>query len=272
MKIAYQGVQGSYSSLAAQRYFGMQSVLIGCSTSNEVCERIEKGEVDFGILPIENTVAGTFSETIDIMYAHTLYIVGESILRVEHMLMSTGELKDLKRVYTHPRVFDECSRFFTTNSQLEKINYSDTALAAQYVATLSPENGAIASKEAAELYGLTIIQQNIEDNPKNWTRFLILANKPETDTQQQHKVAIFIRLDNKPGTLYAMLGVLAQENINVTKLESRPVPESPFEYYFFLELALQPGIGAKKILHMIEEKTTFAKVVGSYNIAPLPHE
>ena len=245
--IFYQGVPGSFSHIAATGYFGADEEFIGTKQFIEIFRDVESNLTSYGVVPVENTLAGSIYENYDHLYNHDVYAVGETNLRVEHFLLvnqdtnDENDLKNIKKVYSHIKAIEQCENFFMAHPWMEKIIHPDTAGAAKMISELYDTSiAAIASSKAAELYNLKKIRSNIEDNPNNFTRFLIIS-KQETDIVDADKCSLIITLSHTPGSLYAALAILANQGVNLTKIESRPILGKPFEYVFYIDIEF-PGI------------------------------
>lgn len=241
MKIAYFGIDGSFTHTAASELFS-QDEFIGAPTFEEVFELLVNGSADRAVVPIENTLAGSIYENYDLLEANQLCIVAETYLRVEHFLQSAGTtLKDITRVISHPKALEQCSEFFRKHPDIKKEAFSDTASAAKYVSTKTdPTIAVIAGKNAAEIYNLNILAENLEDNTHNFTRFLVIARDEAMQPKHANKCSILVRLAHVPGSLRSVFGIIANANFNLTKIESRPIHDKPFEYLFYLDFTFDP--------------------------------
>ncbi len=274
--IFYQGVPGSFSHIAATGYFGADEEFIGTKQFIEIFRDVESNLTSYGVVPVENTLAGSIYENYDHLYNHDVYAVGETNLKVEHFLLvnqdanDENDLKNIKKVYSHIKAIEQCENFFMAHPWMEKIIHPDTAGAAKMISELYDTSiAAIASSKAAELYNLKKIRSNIEDNPNNFTRFLTIS-KQETDIEDADKCSLIITLSHTPGSLYAALAILANQGVNLTKIESRPILGKPFEYVFYIDIEF-PGIAKSKIVETINgdfrQKTHSIKILGFYKSA-----
>lgn len=229
MKIAYQGTQGSYSEKALQNLEGEK---IGLVTFQNVYHAVAKGEVDLGLLPIENALAGTIYETIDLLAEGDLKIVGEIYVKVEHCLLAKPNAR-IKKVLSHPKALAQCTKLFANHPEWEAIPHYDTAGAAREVAKSQDLSiAAIASAEAAQKYGLEIAMQNVQDAEENYTRFFLIS---KTGTKGK-KGSLCFTIDHTPGKLAEILQQFAKKGINLTHIVSRPILGKPFEYLFYVDL------------------------------------
>jgi prephenate dehydratase len=270
MKVAFQGVHGAYSEVAARHLLGRSCHTLPTQTFQEVFEAVEKGRTDRGVIPIENSLAGSIHQNYDLLLRHHLYIVGETHLRIEHVLMCHHEssARNLVTVRSHPQALAQCSTFFARHRRLREIAFFDTAGAAKYIAdTHARDTGAIASEYAAKLYGLKILRRHIENQPDNFTRFLAIGRKPWKPTGAiGAKCSLAFRpARNEVGILFKILGVFALRGIDLLKVESRPDPHSPFEYLFYLDLEGSPEKKkVAKALDHLQEMVTHFRLLGVY--------
>ncbi len=272
IKTAIQGIEGSYSSLAAQKFFEKEDAdleFISKQTFEDVVRAVENGEADYAMLPIENTTSGGINEVYDALLHTTLYIVGEEKFHVKHCLVATQEtpINRIKKIYAHVQAVAQCSKFLATLPHVKIDYYPDTALSVQKVKDLdNPEFAAIASEEAANIFGLKIIRTNIANQQENYTRFLIAARKPiDVDLRIPCKTSLVMATDQKPGSLVDALLVFRKHNVNLTKLESRPILGNPWEEMFYLDF--EGNVKDQNIQEMLDSLgryTRFFKVLGSY--------
>jgi prephenate dehydratase len=289
MKAAVQGVPGAYSQLACRQLLGKGVGTLPCETFDAVFAAVAKGRADVGVIPIENSLAGSIHQNYDLLLSHDLVIVGETRLRVEHVLMCHPRtaLGRLKAVRSHPQALAQCSAFFAKSKGIKAAPYFDTAGAAESLAREAPEDvGAIASGLAAELYGLKVLRRNLQNLAGNYTRFLAVvpergrkrlgaalaraAGKPAGGLKTS---LAFMPAENQVGVLFRTLGVFALRDIDLLKIESRPNPESPFEYWFYLDFA--GGRGEPKVdkaLDHLKEIAGRLKILGSYPRAAAPQK
>ncbi len=267
IRVAIQGERGAFSEVAAKSLLNERITPLPCESFEQVFDSVEGGRSRFGVIPIENSLVGSIHRNYDLLLERSLQIVGETELRIVHCLMAprgTG-LKSIRRVYSHPVALDQCRRFFADHPQIEPISYYDTAGAAKMLAEKGvPEAGAIAGPLAAELYDLKVLRKSIEDEKSNHTRFLLLARKPQRFTGKA-KTSIVFSFRNQPGGLFKALSVFALRDIDLTKIESRPVRHSTWRYYFYLDFAgsvADPNV--RRALDHLGELTSFLKVLGSY--------
>ncbi len=266
LTIAFQGEIGAYSEEAAYQYFGNSIQVKPCESLDDVFAAVEKGETQFGVVPIENSLEGSISRTYDLLLESSLMVCGEIELRVSHCLIGSLETRmDLiKRVYSHPQALGQCQAFLR-HLGCELIPTYDTAGSVRMIKEQGIKDGAaIASNRAAEIYGMKIITTEIEDNPNNFTRFFILA-KQDAPPSGNDKTSIVFSVKHRPGALYEFLRNLASRNINLTKIESRPTRQKPWEYNFYLDFeGHREDKLAREALDDLEKTSLFVKVLGSY--------
>lgn len=264
---AFLGGIGSYSHKACKQYFGDQVVPLPFDSFKAIFEAVKHGSSHFGIIPLENSLAGSVHENYDLLLEYDLNIVGEIQLRIKHNLIGhpDAEISDIRRVFSHPQVFQQCRHFLEQHPEWEIVPVTDTAHAAQHIKTAdAPSDAAIAGIDAAETYGLKLLEEGIETNPRNFTRFVVISSEPLPGTEKGKSSLIF-STGNQPGALFEALKIFADEGINLVKLESRPIHGKPWEYMFYVDLEgdVQAGPFAP-VLERLQEKTDYVKVLGSY--------
>ena len=278
IRVAIQGIEGSYSYLTAKKFFsdyGDSIEFIGEEKFDEVAKAVEKGEADYALLPIENTTSGGINEVYDILLHTTLSIIGEEKYKVEHCLCGIEEvpLEKIKTVYAHYQAAAQCSEFISTLKNIELQYFADTAMSAKKIHDEQKKyKAAIASKEAAEVFGVKILKSGIANQSENFTRFLICARKPITiDKRVPSKTSVVMATSHTAGALVEGLMVFRKYNINLTKLESRPILGNPWEEMFYLDF--EGNISDKKVQSALDELspfTRFIKVLGCYPSKDLP--
>jgi prephenate dehydratase len=266
MKIAYQGEPGAFSEAAARRV-EHDAALIPCKSFEEVFENVDAGPATHGVLPIENSIGGSIHRNYDLLLEHQLPIVAEVELPVVHHLLalSGATLAGLKRVYSHPQGLAQCERFLRTLSGVDIIATYDTAGSAKMVADAgSTESAAIASARAGEVFGLTPLASSIQDFDDNITRFLVIGRRPLKNAVAD-KTTIVFTLPNEPGALFKALSVFALRGVDLTKLESRPIPGRPWEYLFYVDLAAaRDELTCSRALSHLAEFAPMLRTLGSY--------
>jgi len=266
IEVAFQGELGAYSEEATFQFFGPSVQIRPRETLEEVFKLVEKGEVQFGVIPVENSLEGNINRAYDLLLESSLMVCGEIELRVIHCLIANPEtgLDAIRKVYSHPQALAQC-RSFLKHLNLEIVPTYDTAGSVKMI----KENGAmdstaVASARAAEIYGMKVVAREIEDNPNNFTRFFILAKEDSPPTGND-KTSIVFSTKEKPGAMYKALGEFASRNINLTKIESRPTRQKPWEYNFYLDFqSHRKEKPAREALASLEEVSLFVKILGSY--------
>jgi prephenate dehydratase len=267
MRVAFQGEQGAYSEEAARRHFpGAETA--PRRTLRQVFEEVADRTVEAGIVPVENSEAGSINEAYDLLleYHNALTITGETHLRVVHYLLGQPgvRLSDVRRVYSHPQALAQ-SDAFLRKLKVEQVPYYDTAGSAQMIAAeRRTDAAAVASRRAAEIYGLEILAEEIQTNPQNYTRFLALATEP-VGRSDPSKTSVVFGAAHKPGALYQAMGAFASRGINLTKLESRPARRAVWEYVFYVDFeghTEDPRVG--EAISDLRAHAAWAIVLGAY--------
>ena len=266
MKIAYQGEPGAFSEAAARRV-DPDAQLVPCHTFEEVFETVDADPAAYGIVPIENSVGGSIHRNYDLLLTHDLPIVAEVELPVVHHLLALpgATLEGLRRVYSHPQGLAQCERFLRTLTNVETIATYDTAGSAKMVADAGLKDaGAIASAKAGEVFGLTSLASSVQDFDDNTTRFLVVGRKPIRNAVAD-KTTIVFTLPNEPGSLFKALSVFALRGIDLTKLESRPIPGRSWEYLFYVDLAAaREEVHCGRALAHLGEFAPMLRTLGTY--------
>jgi 3-deoxy-7-phosphoheptulonate synthase len=267
-KVAIQGEEGSYSEEAGIKYWGKSVVFIPKRSFEEVTESVDRGEADYGLMPLENTLIGSIAHTYELILESHLPIIGEVITSVSHCLLAVKKVPvdQLRRVYSHPAALSQCSTFLQSLKDCEIIPIYDTAGSAMKVSRdKDPAEAAIASRLAAQLYNLEILAEKLEDYPNNQTRFIIVGKKSGESSLKNAKTSIVFTTLHQPGALYKVLKVFNDYGINLTKLESRPHKTEPWRSYFYLDFEGHQKDGIiKEAMKELKEQTNFLKVLGSY--------
>lgn len=268
MRIAYQGTKGAYSEMAIYKQFGNNTEAVGYDASEEVFEAVIKNKVEFGLLPFENTIAGSVAVNYDLLLKKEVYIIAEVFLKIKHNLLSQkgNSLNDVKLVYSHHHALEQCREFIKEN-KLRAVPVYDTAGAAKMVSERNrKDEAAIASELCARIYGLDIIKKDIIINKNNITKFFVFVKKGNILQHiMKEKTSIAFKTKHHPGALITCLQRLLKHNINLTKLESRPIPENPWEYVFYADFEGNiEDENVKSALSEMEASSMFLKVLGSY--------
>ncbi len=268
--VAFQGEPGAYSQLAALEYFGPDTVTLPCKSFEEVFEAAQSGQASHGLLPVENSLAGSIHRNYDLMLRHDLHIVGEYPLRVSHCLMALPgvSLEQVESAHSHPQALAQCEANLRQLGLVPMVE-ADTAGSARWLAESGDRTAAaLASRHAAQVYGLQILKAEMEDNPANFTRFLALACQPLEVADPEagdYKTSIVFSMHNLPGVLFKTLAVFALRDIDLTKIESRPMPGQVWEYLFYIDFAGHAqSANCRRALEHLTELTTFLRVLGTY--------
>ena len=264
LNIAYLGPQASFSHLAALKRFGSQVNYMACNSIADVFLEIERDSADYGVVPIENSIEGAVTHTLDMLVDSDLKICAQVILDISHNLLARCPKHKIKKIYSNPQVFGQCRIWLQKNlPQAELIEVSSTTRAAQ-IAGCEKNNASISSLLAAKIYNLKVLAQDIEDSPHNITRFFVIG-KTDAKRTGNDKTSILFSIKDKVGALHEMLLPFKKYRINLTKIESRPSKKKAWDYYFFVDLGGHiEEAGVKKALSELESKCKFLKVLGSY--------
>ena len=269
-KIGFQGELGSYSEIAALRFFSnSQANFIPFRSFQDLFDNVENSFLDAAIIPVENSIEGSVNETYDLLMEKQLFVTGEIYQRIRHCLITNKRSQEIKTVYSHPQALAQCRNYIRRRS-LEPIPSYDTAGSVKFIKEHSLAHAsAIASKRAAEIYDMKLIEEGIEDKNNNFTRFLVISKIPGNQTEAD-KTSIIFSISHTPGALFLILKEFALRNINLTKIESRPTKDIPWEYYFFVDFEGSPNEDTiKKSMLNIKKETLFFKILGSYKKAEI---
>jgi prephenate dehydratase len=271
-KVAFQGVAGAYSEEAIRQFFGADVETLSCKMSDDIFPIVENGDADYGMLPVENAVAGSVTGSYELLMEHDLRVWAEVILRVHHMLLTVPgtKLEDLKRVRSHPQALAQCERFLGRHGLQPEPAFDTAGSARDLAENPSTGVGAIAGELAAEMYGLDIVARNIEDFHFNYTRFFVLA-MDDPPRPQRPKTSLVFSARHQPGALFNSLGEFATRGINLTKIESRPRRNRPWQYLFYLDFEghWQDPECEAAIMALLR-RSSFVKLLGSYPAATTP--
>ena len=266
-RVVFQGAEGAYSHMAMLTYFGEQVNSFHVDTFREAMTSIEEGSADFAVLPIENSTAGTVSEIYDLLVEFENYIVGEQILKIEHCLLGVpgAELSQIKTVYSHPQSLMQSAKYLGRHEEWKQISLKNNAFAARKVS----EDGdvtqaAIASEQAAKIYGLDILERGVNQSESNSTRFIIVTNQ-KIFRKDAGKISICLEVPHESGSLYHMLSHFIYNNLNMTKIESRPIEDRNWEYRFFIDFEGNLADSAvKNALRGLRDEARNMKILGNY--------
>ncbi len=270
--VAIQGEAGSFSHAAAREALGPEVQLVPCPTFEDLFRAVEAGQATRGVVPIENSLAGSVYEAYDALGAHALHVVAETQVHVRHCLVVRPgtKLAAVRRVASHPVALAQCRRFFAEHPGVAPVPAYDTAgsvrdLMADHLAA----EGAIGSSLAADLYGAEVLLEGLEDHPENYTRFLVVAREP-APAGQASKTSLVLTLPDVPGSLHEALGVFAGRQVNLSKIESRPIPGRPWEYVFYLDVMGDARSGVAAALTELGALAKDLRVLGAYPARALP--
>jgi arogenate/prephenate dehydratase len=275
MRIAYQGEAGAYSEAAALKFYA-DATPMPCPAFDDVFQAVEAGRATCGVLPIENSIGGTIHRNYDLLQQHELKIVGEVELPVIHCLAALPgtQLSAITQIYSHPQALAQCDRFLRSLSDIEIVATYDTAGSAKLIRDRQlTTTAAIASERAAQIFELDVLKRGIQDFADNITRFLIVTSPAAAadlastvaDARVPNKTTVVFTLPNVPGSLFRALSVFALRDIDVTKVESRPIPGRPWEYLFYLDVAAGAHeLRAARALMHLAEFAPSSKTLGSY--------
>jgi len=276
IRCGYQGLPGSYSALASAHLLGHRSVtesrFTGYPSFQEVGKALLNGEIDYGLLPVENSIGGSIADVNRLICDHALHIVDEEIWQVEHVLAVPPGVKlgDLRSIRSHPAALTQCETFLASMEEVKREPWSDTAAAAMSLqegpARDRRDTGAICSAEAATMYGLDILSRNLADRECNETRFVLLALQPEQpDPRLSCKTSLVFRVNHSEGSLVRALTVFADARVNLARIESRPLPDTPWEYLFFVDVEGHTGSpNLAAALRELRTCCTHLRLMGSY--------
>ena len=266
-KVVCFGAPGSFTQQAMFSFFSEQVKFECCDNFTGVMQKVQSEEVDFGILPIENSSTGGIHDIYDELLSYDNVIVGEEIVEIKQHLLGNKDsnLSDIKRVYSHPQGLLQCRGFFNENPQLKGIEYTSTAQSAQKVKDDGRlDQAAIASLQAAKEYGLSMIQENIHDEKNNRTRFIIISHK-KMYVEQANKLSLCLELPHTSGALYNILSHFIYNDLNLSRIESRPIQDKTWEYRFFIDIEGNlDDAGVQNALFGVKEEATFLRVLGNY--------
>ena len=265
-RVVFQGADGAYSQAAMMKYFGDEVRSFHVDTFREAMEAIDEGAADFAVLPIENSTAGIVSENYDLLAEFENYVVGEQIIRIEHCLLGLPGTKteDVKTVYSHPQSLMQSAKFLSEHDW-QQVSMQNNAFAAQKVAKDGrKDQAAIASEHAAKIYGLEVLKKGVNISDSNSTRFIIVTNQ-RIFRKDAKKISICFEVPHESGSLYHVLSHFIYNDLNMTRIESRPIPERSWEYRFFVDFEgnlAQPSV--KNALRGLREESINLRILGNY--------
>lgn len=266
-RVVFQGTDGAYSQAAMHKFFSKDVNSFHVQTFRDAMEAIEEGSADFAVLPIENSSAGMVSEMYDLLEEFENYVVGEVILPINHYLVGTENttLESIERVYSHPQALMQCSKFLDRHGSWQQIGAANTAVAAKKILNENdPTQAAICSEHAAEIYGLKILEEKINHNHNNSTRFIVVTNQ-KIFLKKAQKISICFEVAHESGSLYHLLSHFIYNDLNMTKIESRPIEGKTWEYRFFVDFEGNMGDAAvKNAIRGLREESKSLKILGNY--------
>lgn len=266
MKIAFQGIQGAFSEAAIYKQYGKQVETVGYDNIEEVFDAVIEGVVNYGMIPVENSIAGSVSRSYDFFLEKPVHAIAEVYLPVRHYLMGIpgSNLSQIRKALSHPMALNQCEKFLQIH-RIKPVPEYDTAGAAKIIAERGEiTEGAIAAELAAGYYQLEILAENIQSNNMNMTRFLVVSKEPQPDIPME-KTSVAFKTKHFPGALEECLHTLSSNKINLTKIQSRPIPENPWEYVFYADF--EGGLNDNNVwvgLQQLEKAAKFLKILGSY--------
>ena len=270
LRVAYLGPAGTFSESASRKHFGSAPNLLPMAAIDDVFRAVEAGNADYGVVPVENSTEGAVGGTLDLLLANPLQVCGEVRLRIHQQLMSRAEgIGAAKRIYSHSQSLAQCHEWLNRNlPHLPRIPVASNAEAAR-MASEDPESCAIAGEAAAQLYGLNILAPNIEDDPNNTTRFLVIADH-DAGPSGKDRTSLVFSAPNRPGAIHSLLEPMARHGVDMTKLQSRPARSGLWEYVFYADInghRDDPEVAAA--LRELDERAAFVKIIGSYPVAAI---
>lgn len=267
VKVVFQGVEGAYSQAAMWKYFGEDVDSYNVELWRDAMEEVKAGRADYGVLPIENSTAGSVSDVNDLLMEYDNYIVGEVELKISHALLGVegSSLKDVKKIYSHPQALMQSQSFLNSHRDWQLISMKNTAGAAKKVLEdNNPSHAAVASIYAAKVYGLKVLQEGITDTDVNATRFIVVSNRRIYE-DAAGKISVCFSLPNESGSLYTILGNFIYNHLNMTKIESRPKKNERWSYNFFVDFEGRlEDAAVKNALRAIEQEAEDFKLLGNY--------
>jgi prephenate dehydratase len=268
MKIAIQGIEGCFHQIAANNYFDHKIDVLPCLSFDELVENVRnENSCDLGIMAIENSIAGSLLQNYKLLQKNGLKIIGETYLRIEqNLIVPEGlALDEIEEVHSHPMAIYQCEDFLISLPNAKLIEMEDTALSVKNLETKSTlKKAAIGSSLSAEMYGMDIAKKSIETNKKNYTRFLIISKKEPENLNETNKASIYLEIADQQGSLAKVLGIIAKNKINLSKVQSYPIVGSDWKYYFHLDLEYDVYRDFKTMLLQIEHHTTSIRILGNY--------
>lgn len=265
-KVAYQGMPGSFGEEALDRFFNKDTIKYNTYDFEDVFKMLDAGEIDYGVLPLENSLTGDFAEVYDLLRKYDAHIIGEKVIKVKHNLLSVkgSKLENIKEVYSHPQAFSQ-SYEYLKNMKWKLTPYYNEDLSAKHIKECNDKSkAAIASKRVADLYELDVLEENINFNSANSTRFIIVGKKLELK-ESNDKISIVFSTPHQVGELYKVLSSVFNNNLNMVKIESRPIDNKPWEYFFYVDIQgnlLSENV--KSAIEKIKKDCSYFHILGNY--------
>jgi chorismate mutase/prephenate dehydratase len=263
--VAHLGPEASFAHMAALSHFGTSARFFPQANVFRVFDEIERGKVQWGVVPVENSLEGSVNLTLDRLILTPLKIRAEIFLKISHCLLSSGDkLEAISKIYSHPQAFAQCQSWLRANLPAGSLIETESTASAAHAVLGDKHSAAIGSRLAATAYGLNVLSEGIEDNPSNTTRFLVIG-KGENTTTGKDKMSMLFATPHSPGALCRALAPFAERDINLLKIESYPVKEKTWDYLFFVDVSgHQKDLKIRECLKELQQKTTFLKILGSY--------
>ena len=266
MKVAIQGIEACFHEMAALKYFGNDIQPVACMTFKQLCEAVKDGTAEYGVMAIENSIAGSLLQNYALLMRYGFHVVGEVYLNIQMNLMALPgqSISDIEVVQSHPIALSQCSEYLWNLSHVNWVEVDDTALAAKDIADLKKMKvAAVANKLAADRYGLEILAERIETHHQNFTRFLIISKSYEK-VFDANKASTCIQLRHENGSLAKVLNLFSKLNLNLTKIQSVPIIGKPYEYKFHIDMEWIDYVDFRRAIEEINQFTTSVKVIGEY--------
>ncbi len=273
IKVYFQGTKGAYSELAAAVYFGKFFESVGLTRFEDLIGALNEDLEAYAILPIENSLMGSIHRNYDLLLASDIWIIAEVELRITYNLFGLAAEENIEEIWAHPAALEQCRDFVSKNPAYKFLSFFDSAGAAEAVVKNNRKNiGIIAGPQVGSIYGLRLIKQNIEDNSLNFTRFLVLSKQKIIYTGSDAKSSLVFGVKNEPGILFRCLSIFALRNIDLVKLESRPIIGKPWEYIFYIDLkGSVEEEKIKKAIDILQDIAVYFKFLGSYQVIKEHH-
>lgn len=266
-RVVYTGVPGAYAEAAMDGYFGAEISGFNVETFGDAMEAVHSGKAEYGVLPIENSSTGSVNDVYDLLSAYDNHIVGETMIKIEHALLGLpgSRMEDIRTVYSHPQGLMQCSRFLDGRREWQQVSHQNTAASAKRVLDDGDiTQAAIASKQAARNFGLTVLKEKLNDLDNNFTRFVIISHE-KVFQEKADKISVCFEVPHESGTLYNILGHFIFNGLNMTRIESRPIQGKPWQYRFFVDFNGNLREQAvRNALHGIQSETEGFRILGNY--------